>query len=288
MRRPHRRNSNSRSGRLAGGVGGDTLAAPEGERVQKALARSGFGSRRQLEALISEGKVKVNHKVATLGQRVRANDRVSVDGRAARINWPSKQSHGLPRVLVYHKPAGEICTRSDPEGRPTPFDRLPPLRGGRWVGVGRLDVNTSGLLLFTDDGELANRLMHPAQQVEREYAVRVLGSLDRSTKELLSRGVLLSDGEARLKSVMDAGGEGANRWYHVIVTEGRNRVVRRLLESQELTVSRLIRIRVGPLRLPRHLRQGRWQRATTAEVRSLLRSTDARQRQQLVTEASHE
>ncbi len=225
------------------------------EKLQKVLARSGLGSRRAMEALIIEGKVSINGQLATIGDRVEAEDIVRVEGK--KIKFSSEEESGR-RVLAYHKPEGEVCTRTDPEGRPTVFEHLPKLHNERWVAVGRLDYNTSGLLLFTTDGTLANQLMHPSSQVEREYAVRVLGQVDADVIDRLTQGVLLDDGLAKFDSLRDSGGEGANHWYHVVLKEGRNREVRRLWESQGLTVSRLSRVRFGNIVLPRDLRVGRW------------------------------
>ncbi len=232
------------------------------ERLQKVLAQAGLGSRRQIEHWISAGRVTVDGKPAELGQKVTGRERISVDGKPVRIAAAHKSA---PEVLVYHKPVGEVCSREDPEGRPTVFEALPRPRHGRWVSVGRLDINTAGLLLFTTDGELANRLMHPSQQVEREYAVRVLGEVDRPMLERLVMGVELEDGMARFMSVDEAGGSGANRWFHVVIKEGRKREVRRLWESQGVTVSRLARVRFGPLALERGLRQGRWRSLSSKE-----------------------
>jgi 23S rRNA pseudouridine2605 synthase len=236
------------------------------ERLQKVLAQAGLGSRRQIEQWISAGRVTVDGKAAELGQKVSGRERISVDGKPVRIVAAGKIP---PEVLIYHKPVGEVCSRDDPEGRPTVFEALPRPRQGRWVSVGRLDINTSGLLLFTTDGELANRLMHPAQEVEREYAVRVLGEVDRSLLQRLVDGVELEDGVARFVSVTEAGGGGANRWFHAIIKEGRKREVRRLWESQGVTVSRLTRVRFGPLALERALRQGRWRPLTPSEQKQL-------------------
>lgn len=225
------------------------------EKLQKVLARSGHGSRRELEAKIAAGRISVNGKVATLGERIEADAKVRIDGHEVNIK-PLEDV--VCRVLMYHKPEGELCTRRDPEGRPTVYDRLPRMQGARWVAVGRLDVNTSGLLLFTTDGELANRLMHPANQIEREYAVRVFGEVTDAMLKQLRTGVTLEDGPAAFKEVSRTGGEGINQWFHVVLTEGRNREVRRLWESQGLQVSRLIRIRYGSIRLEQGLPQSGW------------------------------
>lgn len=225
------------------------------EKLQKVLARAGLGSRRALEQVIADGRVSVNGQVATLGDRVEVSDKVVVDGRPVQL---VAEDEARRRVIIYNKPEGEICSRNDPEGRPTCFDRLPRLTGERWVSVGRLDMNTSGLLMFTTDGELANRLMHPSSEVEREYAVRVFGEVTEEHVEAVQTGVLLEDGVAKFETVQEAGGEGINRWFHVVTKEGKYRIVRRLWESQELQVSRLIRVRYGCISLPRGLREGKW------------------------------
>ncbi|KFZ28882.1 hypothetical protein IDAT_06705 [Pseudidiomarina atlantica] len=225
------------------------------EKLQKVLARSGHGSRRELETLIAAGRVSVDGKVATLGERIDADAKVRIDGREVTIKPPEDV---VCRVLMYHKPEGELCTRKDPEGRPTVYDRLPRVQGARWVAVGRLDVNTSGLLLFTTDGELANRLMHPGHQIEREYAVRVFGEVTDEMIKKLQKGVQLEDGPAAFKEIKRGGGEGMNTWFRVMLTEGRNREVRRLWESQGVTVSRLMRVRYGNIRLEQGLPQSGW------------------------------
>jgi 23S rRNA pseudouridine2605 synthase len=242
-------------------------AETQGERLQKVLANAGFGSRRQVEAWIRDGRVLVNGRVAELGQRVRAHDRIRLGKREFRV--PAAPRTAL-KVIAYNKPEGELVTRRDPEGRRTVFQRLPPLRSGRWIAVGRLDINTSGLLLLTNDGELANRLMHPAQEVEREYAVRVLGEVSPEDLARLLSGVPLDDGVARFERLEEAGGSGANRWYHVMLREGRQREVRRLWEAAGYRVSRLIRIRYGNVALGPRLFAGRWRYLEPVEVRELV------------------
>jgi 23S rRNA pseudouridine2605 synthase len=230
------------------------------------LARSGLGSRRDMEAAIAAGRITVDGARAALGQRVKPGDRVAVDGRAVRLRVEEKE----PRLLIYHKPAGQLVTMRDPKGRPTVFERLPPLRHGHWIAVGRLDFNTGGLLLFTDSGELADRLMHPSSEIEREYAVRVRGQLTREQMEQLTRGVALDDGPAKFDSISSGGGGGSNRWYQVVLREGRNREVRRMFESLGVTVSRLMRVRFGPFVLPSYLRRGQWRYLEPKETASLL------------------
>ncbi|GIL06940.1 MAG: hypothetical protein BroJett031_34600 [Betaproteobacteria bacterium] len=229
--------------------------AAQSDKLHKVLADAGIGSRRDMEELIIAGRVSVNGQPAHIGQRVLPTDQVRVNGKPLVRKQPGK----APRVLLYHKPAGEIVSQDDPEKRPTVFDRLPKVSGGRWVAVGRLDFNTEGLLLFTTSGELANRLMHPRYEVEREYAVRVLGELTDEQKQRLLAGVQLDDGTAAFSKLEDAGGQGANRWYRVVIAEGRNREVRRMFEAVGLEVSRLIRIRYGAIQLPRSLARGRYQ-----------------------------
>jgi 23S rRNA pseudouridine2605 synthase len=224
------------------------------EKLQKVLAKAGLGSRRELEIWISQGRIKVDGEVAKLGDRVKPDAKITADDKLVKLNFHEEKL----RILLYHKPAGEICSRHDPVDRPTVFDRLPRLKIGRWICVGRLDINTSGLLLFSNDGELANRLMHPSSNIEREYAVRVLGAVSPEVLSRLRKGVRLEDGMARFESILPAGGQGANIWYHVILKEGRYREVKRLFESQHVCVSRLIRVRFGPIFLPRDLRPGVW------------------------------
>ena len=225
-----------------------------GERVQKTLSRMGFGSRREIERWIEQGRIKINGKVCKLGDSVEPGDWVHVDGKRIIVR-EAKQA--VTRVIMYHKPVGEVCTRSDPEGRPTVFDHLPKAGRARWISIGRLDINTSGLLLFTTNGELANRLMHPSHQIEREYAVRVNGKVSRDTLRQLTTEVMLEDGPAHFDDLQDGGGEGYNRWYYVVIREGRKREVRRLWEAVGVRVSRLIRVRYGSIILPKSLRKGR-------------------------------
>ncbi|WDE09902.1 23S rRNA pseudouridine(2605) synthase RluB [Thalassomonas haliotis] len=233
------------------------------EKLQKVLARAGKGSRREMETVISQGRVSVDGKTAYLGDRVEGNEQIRIDGHTVVLK---DKGEDLCRVLMYNKPEGEMCTRKDPEGRPTVFDRLPPLEGGRWVAVGRLDINTSGMLLFTTDGELANRLMHPSHKVEREYAVRVFGEVDEAMLQRLRGGVKLEDGPARFQKITYHGGEGRNHWFHVVLSEGRNREVRRLWESQDVQVSRLIRVRYGNMEMHRQLPLGGWTELGLKEV----------------------
>jgi len=228
---------------------------PQAERLQKLLAAAGLGSRREIETWIAAGRLKLNGALARLGDRANPGDRIELDGKALSL----KAAGAQPRVLLYHKPDGEMVTRSDPGGRPTVFQRLPAIPGGKWVAVGRLDINTAGLLLLTDSGELANRLMHPRYEVEREYAVRALGELRADELARLLQGVALEDGMARFDKIEPSGSaEGANRWYRVVLREGRNREVRRLFEALGRKVSRLLRVRYGPVELPRDLKPGRW------------------------------
>ena len=237
------------------------------EKLQKVLARAGFGSRREIETWISAGRVKVNGKLASLGDRVTESDRILVDGKKMAARNAQREQR---RVLLYNKPDGEISTRKDPEGRPTVFDHLPPLKHGRWVAIGRLDFNTSGLLLFTTDGELANALMHPSAAIEREYAVRVMGKVTQEIINTLHQGVMLDGQLCRFTDIQLFGGTGVNQWYHVVLMEGRNREVRRLWESQGLKVSRLKRVRFGPIFIPSKVTRGKFQELPAAEVAKLV------------------
>lgn len=237
------------------------------ERLHKVLAQAGIGSRREMEEWIQAGRVNVNGETAQLGQLVGPADRVKVNGKLVNLYFSKR----VPRVILYHKPEGEIVSRDDPDGRPSVFRALPRVRGGRWIAVGRLDFNTSGLLLFTTSGELANKLMHPSSELEREYAVRVLGDLTAEAKEQLLKGVVLEDGPAAFSCLEDAGGEGANRWYRATLFEGRNREVRRMFEAVGCKVSRLIRVRYGVFQLPSWLRRGKSQEVDEQEVSRLMR-----------------
>ncbi len=243
-------------------------AAPDDAiRLQKALADAGVGSRRDMEAWIAEGRVTVNGVTAQVGDKVTANDVVKVSGRRVYLRDPESKR---VRVLLYHKPEGEIVSRDDPKGRTSVFDQLPKIRGAKWISIGRLDYNTEGLLIFTTNGELANRLMHPRFEVEREYAVRVLGELTPDMQKQLVTGVELDDGEAKLESLYEGGGEGVNRWWRVVIMEGRNREVRRLFDAVGVKVSRLIRTRYGPIVLPPQLKRGQKYELDAESVAKLL------------------
>jgi 23S rRNA pseudouridine2605 synthase len=230
------------------------------------LAQAGLGSRREMEELISGGQATINGKVAHIGDRVGAEDVVRVGKRLIH----STSGKRPPRVMLYHKPEGEIVSRDDPQGRPSVFDKLPQMQSSKWIAIGRLDYNTSGLLIFTTDGELANRLMHPRFEVEREYAVRIIGRLTTEQTELLTSGVKLEDGLAKFDYLSDEGGEGSNHWYRVILKEGKNREVRRMFEAVGMTVSRLMRVRFGPINLPPRLKRGRFLELNETEIRRLL------------------
>ncbi len=231
------------------------------------MADAGFGSRRELEEWILAGRVSVNGEPAHVGQRVGPEDRIRVNGKLVQLKFQQR----LPRVLVYHKPEGEIVSRDDPAGRPSVFGKLPRLKNGRWISIGRLDFNSCGLLLFTNDGSLANRMMHPRYEIEREYAVRILGELSPEVMERLRRGVELEDGLASFSHLSEGGGEGANRWYRVALSEGRNREVRRMFEAVGLTVSRLMRVRYGPVHLSPRLKRGQCLDLEPSEVQALLK-----------------
>lgn len=239
------------------------------EKIQKVLARLGIASRREIERWIKEGRIEVNQRVATIGDRITSKDKVSVDGRRVKLNVAQEV-----RIIMYHKPEGEVVTRDDPEGRKTVFESLPDIDHGRWINVGRLDINTSGLLLFTNDGEVANQLMHPSSHIDREYAVRVFGEMTTDKVKELVRGVQLEDGVARFEDVVASGGSGANRWFHVVIAQGKNRIVRRLFESQDCKVSRLMRVRFGAIVLPDGLVRGRWKEVSGQLKQDLLMKLD--------------
>ena len=258
---PEPRNPPNRSGRTQRK---ELSAQPE--RLHKLLAQSGLGSRREMEALIAVGRVMINGETAQTGQSARPGDRIKVNGRLVSLKFSSH----LPRLLIYHKPEGEIVSRDDPQHRPNVFASLPRLAGSRWVAVGRLDFNTSGLLLFTTSGELANRLMHPRYNLVREYAVRILGELPLETQQRLLQGIDLDDGTAQFSTFQDAGGDGANHWYRVSLFEGRNREVRRMFEAVGVTVSRLMRVCYGPFVLPANLRRGQVFELEAKEVSRLM------------------
>lgn len=246
------------------------VLAPMAEtpKLHKVLAQAGMGSRLEMEQLIMEGRISVNNEPAHIGQRIQFGDNIKVNGKPIRFRIDPPPA----RVIAYHKPVGEVVTHDDPQNRPTVFRRLPKLHQGKWQSVGRLDLNTEGLLLFTSSGELANNLMHPRFGLEREYAVRVLGSLNKEEKKMLLEGVKLDDGMAQFGSIEDGGGEGSNCWYRVTISEGRNREVRRMLEAVGHAVSRLIRIRYGAMVLPRGLKRGGWMELDEADIRSLVQA----------------
>jgi 23S rRNA pseudouridine2605 synthase len=245
----------------------DLTADDDAPKLHKVLAEAGLGSRRDMEELIIAGRVSVNGEPAHIGQRILPTDAVRINGKLIQRKVNNNKP---PRVLVYHKPAGEIVSHDDPEGRPSVFDRLPTMKTGKWLAVGRLDFNTEGLLLFTTSGDLANRLMHPRYNIDREYAVRTLGELEEGMRQKLLAGVELEDGLASFSKIVDGGGEGVNRWYRVVIGEGRNREVRRMFEAVGLTVSRLIRTRYGAMTLPTGLKRGRWEELEDNDVRALM------------------
>lgn len=240
------------------------------ERLQKILAKYGIGSRRKIEEFIEQGRVKVNGKVAKLGDRASNTDKISFDSKALHLYG---QPMTRPRVIIYHKCEGEVCTTKDEKDRKTVFESLPKLAGSRWIMVGRLDINTTGLLLFTTDGDLANRLMHPSYEIEREYAVRVFGQqLSDDVLNRLKEGIELEDGLAKFNSIRFSGGEGANLWYYVTLSEGRNREVRRMFEALGVTVSRLTRVRFGDVILPKYVSRGKTLELLPTEVNNLRKS----------------
>ncbi|MEM7765301.1 MAG: 23S rRNA pseudouridine(2605) synthase RluB [Pseudomonadota bacterium] len=236
------------------------------DRAQKVLAAAGYGSRRQIERWIADGKLKINGQVATLGATLEGDEKIELDGKPVSVRASQTARH---RHILYHKPIGEICSRNDPEGRKTIFDSLPKPGLKRWISVGRLDIATSGLLLLTTDGELANRLMHPSYEVSRHYAVRVMGKPDETALARLTSGVMLDDGEARFEELRATGGQGANQWFEVSLNEGRNREVRRLWEAIECKVSRLIRTAYGPISLPPNVAKGQYRELNFTEIKKL-------------------
>jgi 23S rRNA pseudouridine2605 synthase len=241
------------------------------EKLQKVLARSGLGSRREMERWIEQGRFSINGDKATLGDRVSRRDVVHLDGREVEM---ISELDSPRRILIYNKPVGEVSTRHDPEGRPTVYDHLPPLKNSRWIAIGRLDINTSGLLIFTSDGELANKMMHPSANIDREYAVRVLGNIDEPMIGRLKEGIMLEDGMAKFTDVQFFDGDGANKWYHCVVMEGRNREVRRLWESQGSRVSRLKRVRYGSIFMPSDVKIGTWKELDLKEVKILAKKLE--------------
>tara|TARA_B100000767_G_scaffold268891_1_gene289896 strand:- start:641 stop:1504 length:864 start_codon:yes stop_codon:yes gene_type:complete len=258
MGRPHLKTNN------------DSIApsGKTGVRIQKALAQMGIGSRRAIERAIQEQKVLVNDRLATIGQPISCSDKIIFEGKLVKFD----SNLSLPRILIYHKPDGEIVSENDPKGRPTVFENLPKIKQAKWIAIGRLDFNTSGLLIFTSYGELANRFMHPRYEIEREYSVRILGELTSDDLNTLTKGVNLDDGVAKFESISFQGGEGVNHWYQVVLKEGRNREIRRMFESFGVTVSRLIRIRFGNIKLPPHVKRGMSVELSQNEVRNILKN----------------
>ncbi len=251
------------------------------EKLHKILARSGYGSRREMERWIEAGRFTINGRLAKTADRISENEKVALDGKLIELTFDEQQH----RILVYNKPEGVICTSNDPDGRPDVFANLPKLQGSRWIIVGRLDLNTSGLLFFTTDGDLANALMHPSSEIEREYSARVLGDVNGEVLDNLTKGVELDDGVAKFDSIVDVGGSGANHWYSVVLKEGRKREVRRLWESQGLKVSRLMRTRFGPIFLMRDLRKGMFRDLNHAEAAALYSAVGMRNKVMKQTKA---
>lgn len=275
LRPPSKPKTEGNSRRQRAATPGRTPLPAETVKLQKALADAGHGARREIEEWIAAGRVSVNGETAHVGQRIGPEDKVRLNGRLVQLKAGGGR---LPRVLLYHKPEGEIVSRDDPEGRPTVFEKLPRINNGRWIAVGRLDFNSCGLMLFTSSGELANRLMHPSYELEREYAVRVLGEPTPEALDQLQAGIQLEDGLARFNRMLDAGGEGANHWYNVTLSEGRNREVRRMFEAVGLQVSRLMRVRYGPVVLPASLKRGLWRELDALEVQALTKALSPRKK----------
>lgn len=244
--------------------------AAASQKLQKVLASAGLGSRRDMETWIEAGRISVNGVTATLGRRVSPGDRILADNRPVKLNFEAE----LPRVLIYHKREGEIVSRDDPQARTTVFDELPRVRNGKWIAIGRLDFNTEGLLIFTTSGDLANRLMHPSFEVEREYSVRIMGELSQEQMRSMTAGIELEDGPAHFERIAEQGGEGSNRWYQVIIKEGRNREVRRVFEAMGMMVSRLIRVRFGMVNLPPRVKRGQMLELESVQVAALLKWVD--------------
>ena len=236
-------------------------------RIQKLLAHHGLGSRRQIESWIADRRIKIDGQIAQLGDRLNHYQNIQLDGKLIRL---SKQKNVVPKIIVYHKPTGEVCSRKDEQGRRTKFESLPELKNNRWVCIGRLDLNTSGLLLLTNNGDWAHQLMHPSSQVEREYAVRVLGHPSLEDISALKAGIKIDGASIKFDAIKEAGGEGANRWFHVIVKEGKYRMVRRLWEARNMTVSRLIRVRYGNICLPKRIRMGQSILLEPTETKALM------------------
>jgi 23S rRNA pseudouridine2605 synthase len=264
---PNRRTRSAPAAQQVNHAQSEAADSPHGpQKIHKVLAAAGLGSRREMEEQIRAGKVKVNGELAQLGMRVQAGDVIRVGRRQVTV----RDSSGQVRIIAYHKPEGEIVSHDDPQGRPSVFAKLPPMRRGKWLAVGRLDYNTSGLLIFTTSGELCNRLMHPRYEVEREYAVRIIGKLSEEQLKQLKKGVRLEDGMARFEQLEERGGRGLNHWYRVVLREGRNRIVRRMFDAVGFRVSRLMRVRFGIVSLPFGLRRGAWRELDEKQTAAIL------------------
>lgn len=269
MARPHKTTKSAtqpRKNASASAMTQEDIPVGNAQRLHKLLALAGLGSRRDMEKLIETGRVSINGHLATVGAAVIDQDVVRVDGRIMHLPFDPE----LPQVLLYHKPEGELVSADDPEGRATVFAKLPRIKQGKWIAIGRLDMNTSGLLIFTNSGDLANRFMHPRYEVEREYAVRILGELTEGQMLQLTQGIELDDGLANFETIYPQGGEGANKWYQVVIKEGRNREVRRLFEALHMPISRLMRVRFGPITLPSRVKRGQMLKLEQKEVVGLL------------------